>query len=135
MLHAEQNWHGECDPAPGQDDREPEKRTAQKIKGIRADKVDAQVGVPVPAKAAAADSVIRQIVKRDLLGVIVAVVDIIAAVCNDNGQNDQQETAESQQECQKIAAHFIPEDRAAECDRFHGRDSFVSKCGLLHRMK
>lgn len=34
VLHAEQNRHGECDPAPGQDDREPEKRTAQKIKGI-----------------------------------------------------------------------------------------------------
>ena len=115
VFHAQQHRHGKCYPAAGENGGQPEKGTAQQIKGIGTDEVDTEVGVPVPAEAAAANGIICQIVKGDLLRIVVAIVDVIAAVCDDDRQDHHQQAAEAQQECQQIPTEFLPQSRAAKC--------------------
>ena len=119
MLDAEQNGDGKCHPASWQNGGDPEERAAEQVEGIGADEVGAQIGVPVPAEATAAHGVVGKIIERNLLRIEIAVVDEIAAVCDDDGQEYQQQRAESQKKGQQVAPPLAVPGIGAKGNVFH----------------
>lgn len=119
MLDAEQNGDGKCHPASWQNGGDPEERAAEQVEGIGADEVGAQIGVPVPAEATAAHGVVGKIVERNLLRIEIAVVNEIAAVCDDDGQEYQQQRAESQKKGQQVAPPLAVPGIGAKGNVFH----------------
>ena len=75
--------------AGGEQQRDPEKRTPQKIKGIASDKICAEIGKPAPSGLSALNSVMRQGVKWNLLDIVIAVIEEKAAVQYEKRQEDQ----------------------------------------------
>ena len=69
-------------------DGQPEKGRPQKIKGVGADEVGTEVGVPVPAHLPRPDHVVAHLVEGDLLDVVVAVVDKNPLVDDQEGKVD-----------------------------------------------
>ncbi len=70
-------------------DGQPEKRAAQQVERVRADKIRAEVGRGAPAPVAAAHGVVAHLVEGDLLHVEVPVKQKIAVVEKDERQKEQ----------------------------------------------
>ena len=75
--------------AGGEQQRDPEKRTPQKIKGLASDKICAEIGKPAPSGLSALNSVMRQGLKWNLLDIVIAVIEEKAAVQYEKRQEDQ----------------------------------------------
>ena len=73
-------WEGEGQPEEG---------ASQQIKGIRADEVGPQVGVPVPEDVPRPHRVVGHPVKRDLLHIEISVIDEQALVDDQEGEKQQ----------------------------------------------
>lgn len=69
-------------------ERKPEKGRKDQIKAVRADKIGAEVGLPVPEEVSVADHVVRMTVKRNLLNVEIPQKYKIAAVINHQWDKD-----------------------------------------------
>ena len=87
--------------------RQPEKRAAHQIKGIRPDEIGAEVGVPVPAGFTGADHVMAHLIKRNLLDIVIAVINEHSSVHNQKGQIDN----EPQQQRQQKYTGILPSGR------------------------
>ena len=84
----EQRRHQVRDEPVGEKDGKPEKGAADEIEGIGADEIDPQVGLEAPEQVAVMHSLVGHFIKRDLLGVEVAVEDKIPLIKNDKGEED-----------------------------------------------
>ena len=100
---------------------QPEEGTSKKIEGIGADEVRPQVGVPVPAEAAAFYCFSRQMVERHLLGVEVAVVDKIAVFSSHDGNKNDKQGQKSQNKRKEIAGSPAGADIESGRELLHSR--------------
>jgi len=70
----EQRGHQIRQPCRGEGKCQPKERAEEKIEAIGGDKICAEIGLPVPEKTAASDSTVSQLIKRNLLDVVVTIV-------------------------------------------------------------
>lgn len=82
-LEHQQRPHKIRNNAVGEGYGQPEKRTSEHIKTVRANKIDTQICVPIPEYITAFDRLVSQTVKRYLLYVKVTVIEEIASVSDD----------------------------------------------------
>ena len=73
-------------PIGGEGDGQPKKWAAEQVEPIGADKVGPEVGCPAPAGVPCADRVVRELVKRDLLHVVIPVKEKQPLVHNQEGE-------------------------------------------------
>ena len=94
-------------------DRQPEKGTAPQIERHTPAHTASEVDVRIPEKAAAADCSVRQYIKRDLLDVVVPVIEKDSAVIYQKGKDRcqiQQRSSREQQYILKYVRTFSSQD-------------------------
>ena len=120
----QQRRHQIGDGGAGEQEGEPEERTAQKVKGIGAHKIRAKVGCPAPGSVAGTDRVVCHSIKGNLLHIEVAVKDEISPVPDQEREKQQEGGRQREQKC--LPGSFAgPAERG--CRSVHIRDhSFLS---------
>ena len=88
VLEDEQRSHQMGDEGGGEGQGQPEKRASEQVEAVGADKVGAQVGIPVPEEIPGPHRLVGELIERDLLDVKIPVKEKVPLVPDDEREKD-----------------------------------------------